>query len=91
MIVQMNERIQSVIIAVHSFQKWLYAESVLCGNADRTSGERFNRVKQYFYSLPLPDGMKHNAACFEAVLSYPIEKTLSTEACELPQKFSFGY
>lgn len=85
----MNEKIQSIICAVHAYKKHLisYYNFVL--------GEKnynwYDETKRFYNTLPLPEGMSDNIACFEAVLSYPIDETLNTEMDELPHKFSFGY
>ena len=99
--VPMNEQIQAVILAVQSYRTFLWNDTYVrnidesfvdrCTKVAAVSEILLNQVKAYYDALDLPDGMKHNRACFEAVLSYPIDRTLYTEMADLPKQYMFRY
>lgn len=91
MLMSMNEDIQSVIIAVQNYKKFVVADFVV-RNGNVGNFDWYGEVLKYYNSLNLPDGMIHNSKrCLDAVLSYPIEDTLNTESGDLMEKFNFGY
>ena len=86
----MTREIQAVILAVQTYRKFLnYDSEARC--FQKSDDRLFGELQAYFCKLPLPSGMTHGVACFEAILRYPIEETLDTQMEELPDHFSFGY
>lgn len=90
--VKMNESIQLVILSTRAFFKAMYYDMLLKngGYSGRRMRDVYDKTREYFNSIPLPDGMKHCDACFEEVMHYPIDKTVSVETEDL-DKFEFGY
>lgn len=89
--VKMTEELQSLIIAVQSFRKWVYADSVVRG-IDLLNNSSLEKAYDYFKELkPERLGLNTTVPCFMAVMKYPIEDTVHTQMNELPDKFSFGW
>lgn len=91
MIIQMTERVQASIIAVQAYRKWIWAHKVATIGADAHWDEHDDVAVASYWRLVRPEGSDKSDACLMAALSYPIEDTVSTEVCELPQRFSFGW
>lgn len=84
----MTERIQAIIVAVQQYHEWYMADAMARGT---TGLDAFEKTMNYYSSIPLPEGLAHNRACFEAILRYPIEQTLNTQMEDLPHIFKFEY
>ena len=85
---ELTEQILNVIIAVQAYKRFYIAD---CNARNKNTAEWFEKTFEYFKSLDLPEGMKANKACFEAVRSYPVAATIDTPVEELPMKFKFCY
>ena len=68
----LNNKIQLVILAVQAYKKFICYDNELKGNKQ----DWYNSCRVYYNSLNLPEGLKKNKYCFEAVINYPIEKTV---------------
>lgn len=90
--IKMDESVQVTILAVQTHYKALYYDRYMRAkkfdNLDMFACWQDTRA--YFNSIVLPDGMSHSTACFDAIMRYPIQDTMNTEAEELGQ-FEFGY
>lgn len=83
---KLNSKIQLVILAVQAYKKFICYNNELKGNKQ----DWYNSCKVYYNSLDLPEGLKKNKYWFEAVINYPIEKTVDVQENELNQ-FPFPY
>lgn len=87
--IPMTEEVQAVICAVQDYKTFL--RSYHNGLLKDAQYDWWNETSTFYNSLDLPEGMTKCLACFEAVISYPIKETLSTEMKDLQSKFKFGY
>ncbi len=85
----LTQEIQSVIIAVRDYKKFLQSYHVFLLKEEQYDCEA--GAESFYKSLQLPAGMNTSKACFNAVMSYPIDTTVETEMEDLPNKFEFGY
>lgn len=85
--IKMTEQIQSIIIATQALKKWVYADSKARHYEIK---DIYLKVYDYYKKLVTNSPLSATYACYEAVLSYPIEKTISTEMEDLG-KFTFAY
>lgn len=90
--IKMDESLQVTILAVQTHYKALYYGRLMKAkrfdNFDMFAA--WQDTRDYFLTIPLPEGMAHSTACFEAIMLYPIKDTMDTEAEDLG-KFEFGY
>lgn len=76
MTVKLNREIQAVILAVQEYKLWrLYDMEV---HGDPYGDGWHESTRDYYMTLPLPEGLQKNTACFEAVEMYPVDITLNT-------------
>lgn len=85
---KMTKEIQSVIIAVQAYRKFLHADQAVRNRKNHLDYDDLSL--KYYCSLNKPAEMKNNLACYRAVIQYPIQETLSAQESELC-KFSFGF
>lgn len=83
----LTEEILNVIIAVQFYKRYVHADNIV----KKESVDLYKVTEEYYKSLPLPAELNTSKACFEAVLHYPIGKTINTQAKDLPKNFNFGY
>jgi two-component SAPR family response regulator len=87
----LTEEIQAIILTVQDYARFLrhYHMSVL----KNQNFDWWNETEKFYISLKdkLPEGMNTCLACFEAVMSYKIDKTIDTLFEELPKKFTFSF
>ena len=79
----MNEQILNVINAVIDYRRFICSNNMIFQNKNF---DWYEETKKYFFSLPLPDGMKHNRECFNKILCIDkktLDKLNSTESEEL--------
>ena len=90
--IKMDESLQVTILAVQTHYKALYYDRYVRANKfdNLDMFACWQDTRDYFHSIPLPEGMAHSTACFEAIMRYPIKDTMDTEAEDLG-KFEFGY
>ena len=86
----LTEQILNVIIAVQAYKRFYIADYIV-KHSEPCLSDWFNKTFEYFKSLELPEGMKANRACFEAVYSYPVGAVIDTPMEDLPKKFKFMY
>ncbi len=85
----LTDKMQSIIIATKDYKKHLISYHSFVLNDKQY--DWYAQTQKFYNSLPLPNEMQANLSCFEAVLSYPIERTLGTEMDDLPKEYIFGY
>ena len=90
MTTSLNEKIQNIIFAVQRFKAYIIADNIARNDDINEKCDWYSETFGYYKSLKLPDGMNYSKACFEAVLSYPIETTSNTSA-DMLSKFKFGF
>ena len=88
--IPMTAEMQSVIIAVQAYYKFIYSDMIV-KHLSIADNDLYAATELYYHALPIPKEMKHNRPCFDAILHYPIDRTLDTECDDLPKKFLFGY
>ena len=103
--IKMNKQLQNIIIAVQAYKKWIIAEDRAEGKWNEKTDYDQHAYIYYlnlcdrlpFKQASLTNGIRHydhglntTRTCFNAIISYPIEKTFSTETDEL-SNFEFGY
>ena len=86
----LTEQILNVILAVQAYKRFYVADYIV-KNSKRYPSDWYDKTFEYFKSLELPEGMKANRRCFEAVYSYPVRAVVDTPAEDLPKKFKFMY
>lgn len=64
--VEMNEKILDVILAVLSYKTFTIRHNRVCG----TDHSWFYETEKYYQSLSLPEGMNKNRSDYERVLSW---------------------
>jgi hypothetical protein len=69
--IEMNKEILDVILAVLAYKEYVYRHNNIISEDDF---DWYRKTEKYYYSLPLPDGMKKNISDFEAILSYGSSK-----------------
>lgn len=94
--IEMNDNLQSLIIAVKDYRAWLYSDLVVRNAGHSISSDEIKELDSYAHCYyrnlnPSKYGLSLSDRCFEAVLQYPIEETLDTESEDLPKRFSFGW
>ena len=85
--VPLTEEILNIIIATQFYKQFAHADSI----AKKESVDLYKATKEYYENLPLPNELNTSKACFEAILHYPMGKTINTQAKDLPKNFNFGY
>lgn len=85
----MTAEIQSIIIAVQMYKQYVIADSIARKTFEKT--DWYGKTFVYYKSLEIPDCLDWSVRCFEAILDYPIEKTLETQMENLPKQFEFGF
>lgn len=76
MTVKLTREIQAVILAVQAYKRWrLYDMEV---HGDLYGDGWFESVRNYYMTLPLPEGLQKNTACFAAVEMYSVDITMDT-------------
>ncbi len=85
----LTEEIQSVIIAMQDYATFLRSYHMCL--LKNKQYDWWKEAKGFYGNLNLPPGMAKNNACFDAVMNYPIDKTLDTEMRDLPSRFEFGF
>lgn len=88
--VKMTEQIQSIIIATQAYKEWICAHKQATNTWDSRWDWWQETYKYYVSILPKDCGLRSSRFCFDAVLSYPIKQTTSTEMEDLG-KFIFKY
>lgn len=77
---KMNGKILDVILAIKSYKLYLrYDSQIRHTSEDAKTIE--NKVRDYFKSLPLPDGVKHNHENFEKILRIIADTHFLNELC----------
>ena len=66
---KMTTEILNIIHAVLDYKKFICSQNMLNQFHD-DKFDWYGRTEKYFYSLDLPDGMKHNITDLEKILSY---------------------
>ncbi len=91
MTIEMTEQIQDIIIATQAYKKWLHADDAVRKTEKYRGRSILNDTYNYYaelvknsQTLPLSQN------CFEAVLAYPIQRTLNIEKQYL-SNFTFSY
>lgn len=85
--IKMTEQIQSIIIATQAYKKWIHADSKAKNYEIK---DIYLKVYDYYKGLLGNSPLSATYACYESVLSYPIEQTTTTETEDLG-KFTFAY
>lgn len=81
MTIKLNQEIQAVMLAVQTYKKWrLYDMEV---HGDLYGDGWYESVRDYYMTLPLPEGLQKNTACFEAVEMFPVYLTEDTPLKDL--------
>jgi hypothetical protein len=87
--VQMTKEILAVIDMIHSQRR---AYSILHNEILNDKHDYIEDLEILYNDIPLPNGMNKSRACFESVLSYPLnDEIMRTEAKDLSTKFQFGF
>ena len=79
--VKLNREIQAVILAVQTYRRWRMYDTEVHG--DLYGYGLHESVRDYYMTLPLPEGLQRNTACFEVVEMYPVGITMDTPMEEL--------
>ena len=90
MTIKMNRQIQAIIIATQAYKKWICAHKQATGTWSAQWDWHADTYKYYIGILTNNCELRSSIACFESVLSYPIEQTISTEMDDLG-KFTFSF
>lgn len=86
---QMTKEILNLIYALHLHRRLMSVDSEIRNQHFAVLRDR-EKNRDYFKSLPLPEGMTHCEACYEAMYNYPVEKLLDLQENEL-KNYYFGY
>ena len=81
MVIKLNREIQAVILAVQTYKRWWLYNAEVRGQI--LGAGWHNAVRDYYMTLPLPEGLQKNTACFAAVEMYPVGITMETPMEEL--------
>lgn len=87
---ELTEQIMNIIVAVQAYRRFRHSD-LIARNTTIDDFDLYYETFDYYKSFDLPEGMKANKACFEAVRSYPVAATIDTPVEELPMKFKFCY
>lgn len=83
----MNEQILNIINAVVDYKKFIISNNMIFQNKEFNW---YRETEKYFFSLPLPDGMKHSKYFFEKILAID-KKTLDAFNSTESEKLSKYY
>lgn len=90
-IVKLNEQIQLIILSVQAYKQFICYDMQINKQEPIKTCDYWNKCRKYYNSLDLPNGMNKNNCHFNAVMNYPIEKTMDIELKDLLEKFTFPY
>jgi hypothetical protein len=83
---------KEILAVIHMIQLQRLSYSILHNEILNDKHDYIADLESLFNDIPLPDGMNASRACFEAVLSYPLnDEIMKTEYAELGNKFEFGF
>lgn len=68
--IRMNTKILNVIHAVLDYKRYIISENRVKKNLSMQMFDAEELAKTYYFSLPLPDGMKRNNIDFDTILSF---------------------
>ncbi len=84
--VKMSVELLNVINAVIDYRRYILSNNYIFPQKDFDS---FKQTEEYFNTLPLPSGVKHNKVTFEKILTYggvceeTLDKWNNMEYCDL--------
>lgn len=70
---KMTAEILDIINAVVDYRQFIWSNN---GVVSKDNFDWYKETEEYFKTLPLPDGMKHNRITFENILSYATNKQM---------------
>lgn len=93
---EMTTKILVTILAVRKhYEASAYDHEIRLdyGKAYKTKdyGYAWEEAEKYFKSLPMPEGMDHSRACFEAIMSYPVYGAIMNAEQEEYGNYEFRY
>lgn len=87
--IKMSIELLDVICAVLDYRRFIVSHQRVF---HKENFDYFAETENYFKTLPLPDGMKHNRNTFEKILSYEADterltRLNNTECCDLGKEW----
>ena len=87
--IKMSIELLDVICAVLDYRRFILSNQRI---VNKENFDDFTETENYFKTLPLPDGMKHNRNTFEKILNYAadqerLERLNNTEYCDLEKEY----
>jgi hypothetical protein len=80
---------QQIILLMQKYQEFnrIYYYGILKND----NYDWYGDAQRFYYTLPLPEGLNTSDYCFDAILRYPVDKTMNTPKEDLPKLFTFEY
>ena len=95
---ELNEQEKQVVIdmcvstlCVQAYKQFICYDMQITNKEPIKTFDYWNKCREYYNSLDLPNGMNKSNYHFETVMNYPIEKTMYIEIEDLAEKFTFLY
>ena len=87
--IAMSSEILNIIHAVLDYKRFVLSNNMVF---HKIGFDQYKETREYYNTLPLPDGLKHNHLDFERILNYEHDAEKlhilnSTETCDLSQYY----